>query len=140
MRINAGEDESIDIMLIPLIDCFCFLILFFLVSSTFEKSGNEKALDINLPQTLGGAGKKGAPDNWYINIRRDETLIMSGRSMDLPEMQAMLSSRRKEKDSVNLVIRADSLVPYRVVAKLIGLCSEYGYSRVAFQTLDERQL
>jgi biopolymer transport protein ExbD len=42
MRINLGEDEQPEIGLIALIDCIFFLLMFFMVATSFTQAAGEK--------------------------------------------------------------------------------------------------
>src|SRR5438128_2953349 len=54
MRINLGEDEQPEIGLIALIDCIFFLLMFFMVATSFKHPEGEKPLK-ELPITLPAA-------------------------------------------------------------------------------------
>jgi biopolymer transport protein ExbD len=43
MRIDVGEEEQPEISLIALIDCIFFLLMFFMVASSFQKQAEGKA-------------------------------------------------------------------------------------------------
>ena len=52
MRINIGEDEQPEIGLIALIDCIFFLLMFFMVATSFKQQNaqaKEKYQPIELP-------------------------------------------------------------------------------------------
>ena len=51
MRIAVGEDEQPEISLIALIDCIFFLLMFFMVATSFQKQAEGKA-SRQLPITL----------------------------------------------------------------------------------------
>ena len=54
MRIAVGEDEQPEISLIALIDCIFFLLMFFMVATTFQKQAEgeaSKQLPITLPRS-----------------------------------------------------------------------------------------
>src|ERR1700761_527075 len=55
MRIDVGEDESPEISLIALIDCIFFLLMFFMVASSFQKQAEGHG-GRQLPITLPGSG------------------------------------------------------------------------------------
>ena len=54
MRIDVGEEEQPEISLIALIDCIFFLLMFFMVATSFQKQAEGKAqkqLPITLPES-----------------------------------------------------------------------------------------
>ena len=54
MRIDLGEDEQPEIGLIALIDCIFFLLMFFMVATSFKQQAGEKPQK-ELPVTLPAA-------------------------------------------------------------------------------------
>ena len=54
MKFRRPQPESLEINLTPLIDCLLFLIIFLMISTTFNKSSK---LQIVLPEAKGDAAK-----------------------------------------------------------------------------------
>ena len=124
-------------MMTPLIDIF-LLIIFFLLTCTFASGEKEKELTIHLPATQGGThGVEGM--RWYFNVLESGAIVLQGRTVTLKEVDGMLEAEHERRDGTYLIVRAHENVPYRMVAKLMGLFSRHGFARVAFQTVDEKE-
>ncbi len=113
-------------------DIIFLLIIFFLLSSNFKSE--EKDLDIVLPQTKGSTVRQKPFSKWYFNVRADGTIRFRGEEHSLIEIESYLKENEIQKDTANLIIRADGAAAYRGVAQLLGLFSEHGFSKIAFQT------
>src|SRR5687768_1239807 len=82
MRIDLGEDEQPEIGLIALIDCIFFLLMFFMVATSFKQQVGEKPLKelpINLPaaqMSLDRVGSAATP--LTIGIDKQGKLYLDG--------------------------------------------------------------
>jgi biopolymer transport protein ExbD len=64
LKDQSGGEATVS--LTPLVDIIFLLIIFFLVSSTFEKG--EQRLSIELPSTRGGQKVADSPESWVLLI------------------------------------------------------------------------
>ena len=106
MKLIAPQEEvesRIDVA--PLIDILFTLIIFFLVTSTFEKK--EKEEKVELPRH-GGSSLVNKERPFYINVLRDGTYRVQGEKVDLDTLQVRLNNRHKEKPEQRVVIRGDA--------------------------------
>ena len=106
MKLIAPQEEvesRIDVA--PLIDILFTLIIFFLVTSTFEKE--EKEEKVQLPRH-GGSSLVNKERPFYINVLRDGTYRVQGETVDLDTLQVRLINRHKEKPERRVIIRGDA--------------------------------
>ena len=108
MKLIAPQEESesesrIDVA--PLIDILFTLIIFFLVTSTFEKE--EKEEKVQLPRH-GGSSLASKERPYYINVLQDGTYRVQGETVDLDHLRVELMGRFKERPEQRVVIRGDA--------------------------------
>lgn len=132
---NSEEQYSLSGSLTPLVDIIFLLIIFFLVSSTFEKT--EKNLLINLPGTKGKGAQIKKTEQWTVMIKKDQSIQLENKTYTLAELEGKVKENRIKKKNINIILKADEAVPYGKVAKIIGLFKEFGYKKLAFQTITE---
>ena len=130
---NQSED-TLAVSLTPLVDIIFLLIIFFLVSSTFEQG--EKNLGIQLPAAKGKAASKKKQEQWKISIDQGGVIYLNEVKIGLEALESTLRKNKAKSEKISSVIRADSRVEYGVVGRVLGLLSEYGYVRVAFRVVD----
>ncbi len=118
----------------PLIDVVMLLIIFFLVSSHFVRS--ESLETIELPEaTHSEEAKQQVPRRLVVTITADGLLHVAGRTVDVVEVEQMLLAGRDEEVDANdleVHIRADRSVPYRVVRPIVLSCVRAGVTRFQF--------
>ena len=128
MKLIAPQEElesRIDVA--PLIDILFTLIIFFLVTSTFEKE--EKEEKVQLPR-LGGSSLTNKERPFYINVLQDVAYRAQGEAVDLDHLQGMLIDRLKEKPDQRVVIRGDTKAFHGQTTAALAATSQAGFSSV----------
>src|SRR3954471_23565494 len=92
MRINTGDDEQPEIGLIALIDCIFFLLMFFMVATSFkqkEQQHKDKPLPIQLPRSGASLVRaEAAPDPLVIRIDRAGTILVQDAALSTEALHA----------------------------------------------------
>lgn len=135
--LKRSQEQEPSIALTPLVDIVFLLIIFFLVSSTFETG--EKELDIHLPATKGGVKTQRETKNHYFNILPSGTVVFQGQTMGMDEIEAFLKEKASDSEGHKFTVRADEKSPYGYFAKLMGLFNAYGFEKVAIQTVHDKE-
>ncbi len=130
---GGSSTYSLSDSLTPLVDIIFLLIIFFLVSSTFEKSENN--LGINLPSTKGKGVQGKKTKQWKVSLGPAGVIYLDQKELQFEELESILKTNRAKNKDINIVLKADKKVAYGHVAKLIGLFKEYKYTKLAFQTI-----
>ena len=132
MRLDNSDDsaESIEgsgFNLTPLIDVVFLLLIFFLVSTTFQKE--EVEMDLNLPQSKSGTkGKDGKL--LVINFTRDGRLIMNGRTVTVEGLHQKLRAAAARDKNQEILIRGDTAASYGLFAKVFDACKQASLRKI----------
>ena len=131
IEIQEEAESRIDVA--PLIDVLFTLIIFFLVTSTFEKE--EKEEKVQLPRH-GGSSLVNKERPFYINVLRDGTYRVQGETVDLDHLQVKLITRRKEKPDQRVVIRGDAKAFHGQTTAALAAASQAGFpsANIAWDT------
>ena len=116
MRLDPGPADDAPVNLTPLIDMVFLLLVFFLASTTFAK--DEVEMDLTLPEATSGE----ASDDGHlmvINVKRDGTLTVDGRSMTIEGLRQRLRAVAARNRDQEVLIRGDDRVHFGVVAQAI---------------------
>ncbi len=140
MRFYQRHDEDLQINLTPLIDVVFLLLIFFMVSTTFEK---ESKLQIRLPES--SAEKSAADETGFLEIQISESHQYAIKGPDEDESRVLINSDtatlyravRKaigtEEDLV-VIIRADKLAPHESVVRAMDVARRLNLFRITFAT------
>ena len=132
---------SLGFNMTPMIDVVFLLIIFFLVSSHLAQQ--EVQLDLDLP----GAASGRRPDadelrRVVVNVLAEQQvggyIMVGGRLMDDQELSRLIAyESRRSGRQLEVRIRSDRTVPYRVIEPVMVACARAGVWRVAFAVVEK---
>jgi len=138
MRFAAAPEEEVSINLTPLIDIVFLLLIFFMVSTTFNK---ETKLEIALPE----AGAQGAPDLspsrliLAITAGGEYQLAVESKSeasefqtVQAGELRVFLRVAAEKHREAVLVLKADAKTTHQAVVWALDAARKAGIEKVMF--------
>ncbi len=138
MRIDLGEDDAPEIGLIALIDCIFFLLMFFMVATSFKQQKVQhvaKELPIVLPTasaTLTAAQAAKAP--LVIGIDAQGALFVDGARVSLQALHDRLRDEAARQPGRPVRIDGDRRTAYQHIVHVLDLCQFEGLTHVAMNT------
>lgn len=135
MNLKPERREEIDLNLTPLIDVVFLLLIFFMVSTTFEKTSK---LKIELPEASAKATKQvdkkivlgiDAKGRYYIN---DRQLV----NTQLKTLKTALLKIAGNARDIPIVLRADAKTPHQSVVRAMDAASQVGLTHLSISTLE----
>lgn len=138
MRINLGEDEQPEIGLIALIDCIFFLLMFFMVSTSFSQqtaTQGQRELAVILPEASTNLQSViEAETTVGISVDKKGNVFLQGEAITIQGLQGYLKKVGAENKKVLVEIAGDEGVPYQYIVAVIDLCQFEGLTNIALQT------
>ncbi len=132
MNLRRQIRPSPDINLTPLIDVVFLLLIFFMVSTTFQK---ETRIKIELPEATTEASAEEVPKVLDVSVDKDGTFYVNEKEVVNTELatlkRAIEKAARGEKD-LPVVISADARTPHQAVIKVLDAASSLGFVRMTF--------
>lgn len=136
MKLLEEEREEPEINLTSLIDVVFLLLIFFMVSTTFDQHAH---LRLDLPEAA-TAEAETTPEIIELIIT-DEGQVYIGERQLVDErratMQAAIAERFAETPEGVLVIRADAEASHRLVVRALDAASAEGIKRVSIAAVEE---
>jgi len=135
LNLKPEHREEIDLNLTPLIDVVFLLLIFFMVSTTFEKTSK---LKIDLPEASVKAQKQAnkkivlgidAKGRYYINDR--QLVNTQVRTIKIALLKIAGNSR-----DIPIVLRADAKTPHQSVVRAMDAASQAGLTHLSISTLE----
>lgn len=133
MNFQPRTSEELDINVTPLIDVVFLLLIFFMVSTTFER---ESEINITLPQASEEITEAkpdainvsiDARDNIYVN---DQALLNS----QVNSIKEAIFDKLGERSDATVIISADSKTDHQTVVKVMDAARQLGLVRITFAT------
>ncbi len=139
MKLRTSNEPDPEINLTSLIDVVFLLLIFFMISTTFER---QAALKIDLPEASAEAQPQDSPERleWVIDpegrIYLNDGQLVDSRPATL---RAALEELVGDDRSLPVVIRADAQTPHHYVVTVMDVTGQMGFSRlsIATQRVDE---
>lgn len=138
MRIELGEDEQPDIGLIALIDCIFFLLMFFMVATSFkqqEKQTKEKFHPIELPAAQASLDlPSAAKAPVVIGIGKDGELYYVGDPISLGSLRERLRQVAATNPGQLIRIEGDRRTPYQNIVHVLDICQFEHLNNISMRT------
>jgi len=136
MNLRPGhKEETVDVNLTALIDVVFLLLIFFMVTTTFDRHAK---LKVSLPEASTKATQQqseplvlsiDAKGNYFINDRQ-----VVNKSLDTLK-QAIRKTIGEDKD-VAMVLRADANTPHQAVVRAMDAASQLGLTKLSIATVE----
>jgi len=133
MNLQPGGEDEPDINLTPLIDVVFLLLIFFMVSTTFE---HQSRIQIELPEA---SADQAVPDEETLEIIidaqgryfiGDQQVINS----ELKTLKTAIGKALGDRASIPVTIRADASTPHQAVITALDATSQLGLTRISLAT------
>jgi biopolymer transport protein ExbD len=133
MNLQPSTPDEPEVNLTPLIDVVFLLLIFFMVSTTFE---HQSRIQIELPEATAEATK---PDDESLEIIIDaQGRFFIGEEQvvntELNTLKGAISKTVGERESVPVIIRADAKTPHQAVITALDATSQLGLTRISLAT------
>lgn len=139
MKFQRKKRENVDITLISMIDVLFVLLLFFMVSTTFNKNTE---VNIKLPEAEGTEATE-HPKTVSLVIDADGIYSLIGED-GLPHqlidqnragLKQELSKLAEQAKDLPFIINADDKTPNKAVMTALDIAGQVGFSHITFATL-----
>lgn len=139
MKFQRKKRENVDITLISMIDVLFVLLLFFMVSTTFNQ---HTEVNIKLPEAEGTAAEE-HPKTVSLVINADGVYSLigdDGQPHQLVDqsragLKLELGKLAVNSKDVPFIINADDKTPNKAVMTALDIAGQVGFSHITFATL-----
>ena len=138
MKLSVPETEEVSINLTPLSDIVFLLLIFFMVSTTFQR---ETELEIALPEASAETSSEPAVSALILEIDATGAYRLSSQqsgksadfaSVNIEQLSEMLKGLSAKNDTATLVIKADAKTPHQAVVQALDAARKANLTRVKF--------
>ncbi|HHH43627.1 MAG TPA: biopolymer transporter ExbD [Gammaproteobacteria bacterium] len=133
MNLRRSESDEPEVNLTPLIDVVFILLIFFMVSTTFQK---ESRINIELPEASADAVDE-KNDVLELVIDSEGRYFIEQQQVVNTELDTLKKAIRKflgERTSIPVVIRADRRTPYEAVVRAMDATAQLGLVQMSLAT------
>lgn len=133
------KEESVEVNLTALIDVVFLLLIFFMVTTTFDRHAR---LKVSLPESSTKATQQqdeplvlsiDAQGNYFLNERQ----IINQQLETLKQaLRKTIGEKNQDYKDVALVLRADANTPHQSVVRAMDAASQLGMTRLSIATVE----
>jgi biopolymer transport protein ExbD len=136
MRIqSSGRSEGdLEASLVPLIDVILTLIIFFVVTTTFQE---RTAMKVSLPEAAGQAAET-PKDPLVVVVDAEGRYFVGGAEVlrrDAVSLREAIGKVAGEDKNRTVVLRADAKTPHQSVVTAMDAIGQLGFSRLSIATV-----
>ncbi len=138
MDFNRRKKKPLEISLTPMIDVVFLLLIFFMVTTTFNR---QTEIKINLPDAQGTEAADqpkvltlmiNASGQYFISRDKGAFLAVSGSNSSA--LQKALMDLAGESRTIPFIINADAQTPHQAVITAMDIASRIGFKKITFAT------
>ena len=115
------------INIIPMIDVIFFLLVFFMLFTTFRTTPT--GIDMELPRAVTVSQQK--DENIIIDIDRTGKMYYQGETLSATELQQIASEKFAKNNQIVAIINADQNVVYKHIVSVMDNLRQVGIYRLA---------
>jgi biopolymer transport protein ExbD len=139
VNLKPRRIDDPELNLISLIDVLLMLVIFFMVSSTFQKEGRIK---VQLPQASDVPQPQSTKDPLVITVTAEGSYRVNERSLINASPATLRAALLKESGadrSAPVTIRADATATHQAVVTAMDVAGRLGFVQLNIATVHERQ-
>jgi len=134
MQLRASSPEDPEISLTGLIDVVFLLLIFFMVSTTFER---QAVLKVDLPEAKNVSAPEDQPISFELVIDAKGQFYLNDRQLVDAEpatLRAAFIEAAGEDRTIPVILRADAQTPHHFVVTAMDITAQLGFTRLSIAT------
>jgi len=138
VNISSDRKEELDVNITPLIDVVFLLLIFFMVSTTFER---ESEIEIVLPQA---AANVVPADDFALEVTVDAegTFYVNGKRVINSKIETLKKAMQEvagDRKDPPIILSADAQTPHQAVITVMDAARQLGFVHLNFATVKSNQ-
>jgi biopolymer transport protein ExbD len=134
MQLRSSRAEDPEISLTGLIDVVFLLLIFFMVSTTFE---HQAVLKVDLPEAKNVSAPEDQPNSFELVIDPNGQFYLNDRQLvdgKPATLQAAFIEAAGDDRNIPIILRADAETPHHFVVTAMDVTAQLGFSRLSIAT------
>jgi biopolymer transport protein ExbD len=134
VQLRSSRPEDPEISLTSLIDVVFLLLIFFMVSTTFE---HQAVLKVDLPEARNVSPPADQPNSFELVIDQNGQYYLNDRQLvdgKPATLRAAFIEAAGEDRNIPVILRADAETPHHFVVTAMDMTAQLGFSRLSIAT------
>lgn len=133
MKFRRTQVEEININLTPMIDCLLFILVFLLLSTTFDQ---QSRLQLTLPDAQ-GVPPKAFDHKIEITVDATGAYSVNGQALstkNVSDLKQIIQQVSKERRDLMFIVSADAKASHQDVIRVMDVAGQLGFSNINIST------
>ena len=113
----------------PMVDVLLVLLCFFILTWNFARK--EMELSVKVPTAEHAKEPSLDVNQTVLNVNADGSMVMNTKPITFEELGDRMATLSKINPDYAIILRGDENVPYKYVARILGVCNGAGIWNVA---------
>jgi biopolymer transport protein ExbD len=134
VQLRSSRTEDPEISLTGLIDVVFLLLIFFMVSTTFE---HQAVLKVDLPEAKNVSAPEDQPNSFELVIDLNGQFYLNDRQLvdgKPATLQAAFIEAAGDDRNIPIILRADAETPHHFVVTAMDVTAQLGFTRLSIAT------
>jgi biopolymer transport protein ExbD len=134
VKFRRPVEDELKLNLVPLIDCLLFLIIFFMMTTTFTKASK---LQIKLPEASAQPQAAAPGKTVEVEISAAGDYAVNGQALISKQPDALrlaIDQASQGRRDVGFVIAADGQTPHQAVVTVMDVAGKLGFESLSIST------
>jgi len=133
VNLAPKQKDTLDVNITPLIDVVFLLLIFFMVSTTFER---ESEIEIMLPQS---SSTNKVTDDFVMEVSVDAegTYYINGKRVINTKLETLMKAMKEvagDRKDPPIILSADAKTPHQAVITVMDAAARLGFIHLNFAT------
>jgi len=134
VNLSKSQKENLEVNITPLIDVVFLLLIFFMVSTTFER---ESEIEIMLPEATANAK---VTDEFVLQVSVDAegTYYVNSQRVINTKLDTLMKAMKEvagDREDPPIVLSADAKTPHQSVITVMDAARQLGFVHINFATV-----
>ncbi len=126
---RRAEPLVMGFQIAPMVDVLLVLLCFFILTWNFARKESE--LSVKVPTAENAKDPKVEVNQTVLNVNADGTMVMNTKPITFDELYAKMKVLAEKDENYAIILRGDENVPYKFIARILGVCNGAGIWNVA---------
>ena len=113
----------------PMVDVLLVLLCFFILTWNFARK--EMELSVKVPMAENAKEPTLDVNQTVLNLKEDGTMVMNTKPITFVDLSRRMADLAAINPDYAIILRGDENVPYKYVARVLGVCNGAGIWNVA---------
>ena len=126
---RRAEPLVMGFQIAPMVDVLLVLLCFFILTWNFARK--EMELSVKVPTAEHGGEPSLDVNQTVLNVNADGSMVMNTKPITFEELGDRMATLARINPDYAIILRGDENVPYKYVARILGVCNGAGIWNVA---------